>query len=109
MAHIKAEHGGYMKYLETSQSSNLPEVSFEQQETEIAKTFSCEFCSKKFSREDTLLKQKRSHKITEKCRCEHCTSDFTLKPNLNRHQKEALDKDGNFLNKCSKCVAQESS
>ena len=36
MAHIKAEHGGYMKYLETSQSSNLPEGSSGPQETEIA-------------------------------------------------------------------------
>ena len=47
--YIKVEHGGYKTYLETSQSSNQPEVSSDKQEMEMAKTFSCKFCGKQFS------------------------------------------------------------
>ena len=58
----------------------------------MTETSICELCGKHFSREDSVLKHKRSHKITEKFKCEHCTSDFTLKQSLKCIRK-----------KCKKC------
>ena len=58
----------------------------------MTETSICELCGKHFSREDSLLKHKRSHQFTEKFKCEHCTSYFTLKQSLKCIRK-----------KCKKC------
>ena len=103
MAHIKTKHGGYMKYLETTESSSQPEVSSDKEKVGKTEIYGCEFCGKQFSREDSVLKHKMTHNISEKLKCEHCTTEFSLKKSLKRHQKESLDEAGDIRHKCNIC------
>jgi uncharacterized C2H2 Zn-finger protein len=102
-AHIKIEHGN--KKLCVVEPKVLGVVDAKKVRVEQCNihAYECELCEKKFGKEDTLLKHKATHKISNKVKCEVCGSEFSLKKNYTRHMNEALGKDGNPQNKCHIC------
>ena len=97
MVHIKTKHGDIKK------SSNAFEVLNERKEVEGTETFECEFCGKRFAREDSVMQHKVTHNVVDKIQCENCETKFSLRKNYKRHQKEALFEDGSPQHVCYIC------
>ena len=87
MTHIKLKHGSNKEFSEnytSSASSTNCEVIFNDAckvQMEKAEIYECEICGKHNSREDSALKHKATHGITDKLKCENCPTEFTLRKN----------------------------
>jgi uncharacterized C2H2 Zn-finger protein len=98
MVHIKKEHAATIE-----KSSNAVKVHNEGRGVEGTETFECEFCGKRFAREDSVMQHKVTHKVVEKIECEKCQTKFSLRKSYKRHQKEALWEDGSPQHVCEFC------
>ena len=106
MTHIKLKHGSNKTFSDNYTSSTDCEVIFNDAskvQMEKAEIYECEICGKHNSREDSALKHKATHGITDKLKCENCPNEFTLRKNYMRHQLESYDEEGNPRNKCHVC------
>jgi uncharacterized C2H2 Zn-finger protein len=97
MVHIKAKHD------DCKQSLNEFEEIIESRGVERIETFECEFCGKRFNREDSVMMHKVTHNVVDKLQCENCENTFSLKKNYKRHQKEALFEDKTPKHVCYIC------
>ena len=96
-SHIKNEHANIENYSDTFKGLN------DRKQAETTETFECEFCDKRFAREDTLLQHKVTHNLVEKIECENCGCKFTLRKNYKRHIQEALGEYGTPQHVCPIC------
>ena len=96
-SHIRNEHANIER------DSEIFKVVSERKPAETTETFECEFCDKRFAREDTLMQHKVTHNVAKKIKCEHCNCKFTLRNNYTRHMKEAHGEDGSPQHVCSLC------
>jgi len=103
IAHIKSKHASNKteKYKSSATSTDCEVNSnIEKEKIEI---YECEICGKHNSREDSALIHKTTHGIADKLKCDNCPTEFTLKKNFMRHQRESYDDEGNPLHECHFC------
>jgi uncharacterized C2H2 Zn-finger protein len=70
-------------------------------EDEGTMTYECEYCGKRFEREDSVMKHKVTHNVVEKIECEKCQSKFSLMKSYKRHIQDTLwEEDGSPKHVC---------
>ena len=73
-------------------------------EDEGTMTYECEYCGKRFEREDSVMKHKVTHNVVEKIECEKCQSKFSLMKSYKRHIQDTLwEQDGSPKHVCDFC------
>ena len=99
MVHSKEEHP-----TKVEKSSKAVKVVNEVREEEGTMTYECEFCGKRFEREDSVMKHKVTHNVVEKIECGRCQTKFSLMKSYKRHLKDTLwDHDGSPKHVCEFC------
>ena len=79
-------------------------VLYEVREDEGTITYECEYCGKRFEREDSVMKHKVTHNVVGKIECEKCLTKFCLMKSYKRHIKDRLwEDDGSPKHVCEFC------
>ena len=99
MVHSKEAHPSNIEKL-----CKVAKVHHEVKEDEGTMTYECEYCGKRFEREDSVMKHKVTHNVVEKIECEKCHAKFSLMQSYKRHLKDALwEHNGSPKHVCEFC------
>ena len=93
MVHVKAKHG----------DTEVKQVSVVSKGNDRKDNYECEYCGKRFVREQDLLRHNVTHSVADKIKCEFCEATFSLEKNFKRHKKETYFGNGKLKHKCPIC------
>ena len=94
MVHLKDKHGDY----------KVNQVLDEIKGHDRKDNYECEYCGKRFVKEQDLLRHNVTHNIgVEKSKCEFCEATFSIEKNYKRHQKGIYFENGKLKHKCPIC------
>ena len=96
MVHSKEAHPSNIE-----KSCKAAKALYEVKQDEGTMAYECEYCGKRFEREDSVMKHKVTHNVVEKIECEKCLTKFSLMQSYKRHVKDTLwEHDGSPKHLC---------
>ena len=94
MVHLKDKHSDYIV------NQVLDEIKGHDRKDK----YECQYCGKRFVKEQDLLRHNVTHNIgVEKSKCEFCEATFSIEKNYKRHQKGIYFENGKLKHKCPIC------